>query len=574
MRRAWALVLVTAAAGGYATASTFVVTAADRPTSYAAADGRAMALTLVAGWSLVLAGTWATWVRTSSLGPVTLLLGVTWWAPVWVGDWAHAPVMSNVAALLGPFAPALLLHLALVAPAGTLGRGRPRRILVAAYAATTVYVLARAAIRDPFLDRYCWNDCSTNVFLLHADPQAARALDVTWTGVTVLLSLAATAITVRRLLVSSPVGRRLLGPVLVPVALAALAVAAQAIAVLSRPAEDPRAAPFLALYLARAAAYALLACGVGWAVLRVQRAETALGHLAQEWDGASSPVPLEERLAAVLGDPTAQVAFRIDDERGYVDGEGRPWPRPASGRLLTPVVRAGEEVAVVATDPALTMTPALLARTGDTARMVIDNERLRAGLLADLAELHASRARIVTLADRTRHRLERDLHDGAQQRLLALGYELRMAADSAAAAGDPSGADLLERAYGVARSAAEALRELAQGIYPAVLSDNGIDAALRSIAATSPTPVRVVDAPDGRFSPTVERAVYLVVSAAVQASSERQLTVSAGRAGDAVVVSVRPVRENPDPDLVERVTAVDGRVELRGETLWAEVPCG
>ena len=134
-------------------------------------------------------------------------------------------------------------------------------------------------------------------------------------------------------------------------------------------------------------------------------------------EGAAS---LRERLARALGDPTLDVAYRLDDGR-YVDSAGRPVELPrGTNRAVTPLTAEGEEIAALIHDPALLDEPALVESVRATAGLVLENERLAAEVRSQLAEVRASRARIVAATDAERRRIERNLHDGAQQRLVTL----------------------------------------------------------------------------------------------------------------------------------------------------------
>jgi signal transduction histidine kinase len=227
---------------------------------------------------------------------------------------------------------------------------------------------------------------------------------------------------------------------------------------------------------------------------------------------------------------------------------------------------------------------------GAAAALTLENERLDAELRATVAELRASRARIVQAADEQRRRIERDLHDGAQQRLMALGINLRLLRDRIER--DPHDAvELLDASLEELSEATGELRELARGIHPAVLTDRGLAAALNALARRSPVPVEVVETPRDRLPPPIESAAYFVVAEAL---------TNAARYAAALSVSVRVVRRNgqveinvtddgvggADPEqgsglrgLHDRIAALDGHLDLasaasRGTTVRARIPCG
>ena len=164
-------------------------------------------------------------------------------------------------------------------------------------------------------------------------------------------------------------------------------------------------------------------------------------------------------------------------------------------------------------DPVFLDQPALIEAAGSAARFALENERLQAQLRAQLAELRDSRARVVRAADEERRRLERDLHDGAQQRLLGLGMALQLL--HARVEGDAGAAELLvSETETELRQALSELRELARGIHPAVLTDQGLCAAVRTLADRAPLPVEIQDSAE-RLPPHVETAAYFVVAEAL-----------------------------------------------------------
>lgn len=562
------------AAVGWTVASTALAVSIEGPTTYAAGSAVAAAATLVAGWALVLVGAWAWWERSGSSGPVILALGVTWLAPLWVGWDGGPPLVRSLAMLLVPIAPSLLLHLALMSPSGQLESWLSRRVMAGAYALTIAYSLVKAAVHDPFLDLHCWSNCSDNVFLVRADPGLSRALDSAWVMASLVTGLVVGGVAARRFRATSVVGRHLYGPVLLPLAATGVSQAVSAGLLLSDPADGPDRAVFVAAYLLRAASWTALAGGTGWALSRTHRTRTALQHVTDGLGTAADPAPLEASLASALDDSSVQVAYWLTDPERYVDSEGREWDPPSADRTATPIVRRGEPVAVVVHDPAVTVTARLAAEIGQAARLAVDNERLRAGLLAQLADLRASRVRIVEAADTTRQRLERDLHDGAQQRLLALTYELRMARADAAARGDRERERGLARACELAQAAVTDLRDLAHGIYPAVLTESGLGPALWSLSDTVAVPVRIADVPEERFAEPVERAAYVVVSSVIDADPRDDLAVAVAAEEGSLVVSVSPVRHDPDVGVVDRVGALGGRIVVQDGTLRAELPCG
>jgi signal transduction histidine kinase len=245
---------------------------------------------------------------------------------------------------------------------------------------------------------------------------------------------------------------------------------------------------------------------------------------------------------------------------------------------VTPISRGGRPVAFVEHDEALVGARELEREIGSAARLAVDNERLQAEVLAQLEDLRASRARIVETGDAKRQRLERDLHDGAQQRLLALSYDLRLARTAAQADGDVELTTVLAAAAEDAQAALDELRELAHGIYPAILAEAGLAPALATLADDAPLPVDV-DAPPERYSAPVETAVYQTVVEAVDDAAAREATlvsVDVSRERDQLVITVRDDgagRTSTLVHLVDRVGALGGTVDVNPTTLRTEIPC-
>ncbi len=178
---------------------------------------------------------------------------------------------------------------------------------------------------------------------------------------------------------------------------------------------------------------------------------------------------------------------------------------------MTVLGAADAPIAALVHDPALLEQRALLDAAGAAARFALENERLQADLRLQLDEVRSSRARIVQVGDDERRRLERNLHDGAQQRLLGLGLALQLARAQLGAGADGA-AELLAEAEAELRSALDELRELARGIHPAILTEQGLAVALRSLAERSTVPVTLLDLPDERLEEPVEAAAYFLVS--------------------------------------------------------------
>jgi len=228
-------------------------------------------------------------------------------------------------------------------------------------------------------------------------------------------------------------------------------------------------------------------------------------------------VDLRGALSRALGDPSLALAYWYPAESRYVDSGGRPveLPEPGAARGSTVIERDGRPVAALIHDPALEYNSGLVDSVCAAAGLTLDNERLQAELRARLVDLQASRARLVEATDTERRRIERDLHDGAQQQLVALRISLGLARQLVT--GSPGeAAELIAQTEQQAADALEELRELARGIYPPLLADLGLRAALEAQARKAAMPV-TVEAPGlGRYPQKIEAAVYFCVLEALQ----------------------------------------------------------
>jgi signal transduction histidine kinase len=223
-------------------------------------------------------------------------------------------------------------------------------------------------------------------------------------------------------------------------------------------------------------------------------------------------------LAATLGDPWLDLAFWRGDSTGeWVDADGRRIDLTVMppGRSVTTIRDGDLRIAAMIHDAALDEHPDFVQAAGSYAAMALDNHQLVARVRSSLREVQDSRARILASADEERRRIERDLHDGAQQRLVALRIKLELAEEMLSQ--DPGrGRELLHEIGDETVEALEDVRSLAHGVYPALLTQRGLGDALRDVALRSPVPVRVDAGGIGRYPPEVESAVYFCCLEAMQ----------------------------------------------------------
>jgi signal transduction histidine kinase len=549
-------------------------------TTYGAASGLTEVAGLAAGLALLGAGAIVfVDARAATLGVLAVAAGLAWWAPDLIGWEGGPPLVRSLGAVGAPFYLPVLVHVVLGFPRGRLPSRHARLLVGGLYAVAAAISLGRAAFRDPYDDPYCWNNCTDNVFLVLPTRRVAAVLDGVWLAVVLVAGLALVVAAVWRLARASTPGRRTLLPVLLPAVMVAAAEAAYGAALLVTPAEDPQRAGFAAVFLARSAGAVALAAGLVWAVLDAGRKRAAVARVATQLEEASAPGTLAAVLARSLRDPQLKVGYWLPGEARHVDAEGRALtlPPPDSTRAATRIVRAGEPVAVVVHDATLLDGRTLADEIGAAARLAVDNERLRAEVLTQLEDLRASRARIVASGDAERRRLERDLHDGAQQRLVALSYELRLA--RAAGGADLVLDSLLVTAVDAANAALDELRDLAHGIYPAILAEAGLAAALATLADTAALPVELGELTRGRHPQAVETAAYLIVASGIEDAGRRDATyvgVSAVRRGAQLIVEVSDDGGAPRgaiQHLADRVGALGGGLEIRSTSLRCQLPC-
>ncbi|WUJ70363.1 histidine kinase [Kribbella soli] len=541
-----------------------------RVTTYAQLSEGDAILTLAAGLGLVAVGSFAVWDRTGgAVGQLATAAGIGWLASLWTG-WAAGPELAqSLGLVVAPLMLAALIHLVVVYSSGR-APARWSRVTVAVVWLTAAGLsIARSVVRDPFLDPYCWSNCTTNLFLVRPTPHLAREIDKTWLWFALAAGAAAVGLAGWRSARVRRSGAALrLG--ILPAAIAAAGYAAYSAILLLDPFEDPAKPLFRSVHLVQAGALMGLAIGLAWAVLRIRYRRTQVARLADELGAVPPPGALQTALAHTLRDPSLRVFYWLPGLQRYVDAAGRPVTLPvASGRAATSVVRDGQPVALVEHDPGGYNATELGGLIGSAARLAIDNERLAADVQVRVEDLRSSRTRIVEAADATRRRLERDLHDGAQQRLLAFTYELRVAR---AGTTDPELATMLDTVLDDAETALGELRELANGIFPAILDEAGLDSALWSLADQAKHPIEITAVPSERLPAAVERAAYLVVADTVEAATSG-LSIAVTRPGRRLVVDVRGSFGPLPAYLADRVGALAGTLDRQVGGLRAEMPC-
>jgi signal transduction histidine kinase len=324
-------------------------------------------------------------------------------------------------------------------------------------------------------------------------------------------------------------------------------------------------------------------------LLDARLARAAVGDLILELQAEPAPADLRDSLAHALRDPSLTLAYWLPDFEVYVDLDGRPVTVPdEEARTATRIDRNGSQVAVLIHDGALDDEPELLEAVGAAAGIALENGRLHAELLARVDELRGSRARVIEAGLKERQRLERNLHDGAQQRLIALSLELGLLQEGLS--GDGEVGRRLDEARREIATSLEELRDIARGLHPAVVSGHGLHVALEQLAARAPVPVRLNVEVEERLPESLEVTAFYLVSESLSNIGKhafaKSATVDVARANGQVVVEVvddgvggaDTERGSGLRGLADRVEALEGRLRVwspggGGTRLRAEIPC-
>lgn len=401
-----------------------------------------------------------------------------------------------------------------------------------------------------------------------------------------LVSVVLLLLVVRRWLIASGPARRSLGPVLAAGLIASSIFLVNSIAIaFSIPNE-----PGTPLFAVDATGRALIPFGFLLALLRLRMARVAIADLVTELGAMPPPERLRDALAHSLGDPTLRLGYWSASAGEYLAADDTVVPATdAPGRAITHLEHNGTPIAVIDHDIALEEDPELVAAVAAAVRLTVENERLSAEVEAQLAEVLASRSRIAEAGDAERRRVERDLHDGAQQRLVSVSLGLRLAMMRLGTDADPSVRDALEVASSDAKAALVELRELARGLRPPILADAGLGAAVQALADRSVVPTTVDGASDERFAAPIEGTAYFVVSEALanvdKYAGATHARVRIHRSADELTVEIAddgvgnadPARGSGLDGLADRLAAVNGTLDIdspigRGTCVTAHIP--
>jgi signal transduction histidine kinase len=538
-------------------------------------------LTLVVGASLLGCGLGSWRTRPDNLlGPVMVLTGFAWFASLLTE--ANDPGLYT-AGEAGQYAfIAGFIYIVLAFPSGRL-RTRLDRALVAAALALGIGLQVAAMLFGNRTGLRC-TYCPDNLLqVVHNNTRAQHLLDLQRLGGAVL-TVTTVALLLRRWLQASRPQRRAVAPVLIAGSATLLALTGT---ILNDLTVDPLGAAPANVFF-----YTFATVPIAVLVVFGER-RLARGHVAGlvvQLGEQGEPADLRDALARALGDPSLELAFWYPAEQRYVSADGHPieLPETESERMATFVERPGQPVAVLLHDPALEHNAELVQSVCAAAALTLENVRLQAELRARLAELQASRARLVEATESERRRIERDLHDGTQQRLVSIAMSLGLLETKLP---DPDQARPIVQETREALTAALAeLRVLTQGIHPTILAERGLPAALDELSRRAALPVRLRLSIEGRLPDQVEGAGYFLVSEAlanaVKHSHANEVEVEAVRDGGVLQIEVRDdgiggaaTRSGSGlRGLADRVEALGGTLTVssppgRGTTLTAVIPC-
>ena len=510
----------------------------------------------------------------SRLGPLMILAGSATFLSTLSSFSDPLPFTIGQALDLVPFP--LFLHVFLAFPSGRLPGGAERLLVGTGYFCAVGLQIVNLTLGG-------FNP--ENLLAVTSDPDAAATLfDLQLLALSAVALAGIVVLAARRRATGPPLRRSLA----LPVDSFALALVMIAV-VLSSVVLSPEWGGFLTMqrimfFVIGVGPVAFLA-----AMLDARLARSGVGDLVIALRQDPSPGSLPAALGRALQDPSLQLAYWLPQFATWADDGGREVRLPDDGdaRAATLIEHDGERVAAIIHDPALLHERELLDAVCAAAELALENGRLHAELRAGLEELRGSRERVVQAGQEERKRLERNLHDGAQQRLIALSLELARLGNRV----DDSDAQArIDAARSEIAVSLDELRDVARGLHPAVLSGHGLEVALESLAAQSTVPVRLTVAVPERVSEPVEVAAFYVVSEGLanvgKHAQARSATVDVARSnGQLVVEVVDDGVGGADSEagsgirgLADRVEALGGRLRVwtphgGGTRVRAEMPC-
>ena len=548
--------------------------------------GAQIAATLLIGWSFVGTGIYAWWRRPGNrIGSLMVLTGFFSFLFGFVASNSAGVLVFS--ALFSVLAYGFLVQLIVSFPDGRLQTRLEWLAVVLVYLVVTVVQLGTVLFADSKDPSICGPECPANPLMITDSESVVQAFRILGAAMLLVAVPAALVALRRRWLRWNPQTRRSFTPVLW---LGAAEFVLQVVLMVDNASgtSDSAETPFtvIALLPIVAIPFAYL-----YGVLRTRISQAdAVGDLVSALARSSNlRSELVDSMADALGDPRLEIAFWVPDIGGYVDPQGVPVEVPEDDHLWTPVEHDGRPIAALLHGSRIEGSGENARTLAAAAALNLENERLEAELRSRVRELRASRSRLVEAGDAERTRVERNLHDGAQQRLVSLALSLRLARTKLDE--DPDGAaGLLDEASLELDEATRELRELARGIHPAILTDRGLQPALEALVSRASLPVELDCRLEGRPAARVEAAAYYVVTEALtnvarHANADQAEVKVTEEAGHVLVEVSDDGRGGADPEgsglrgLADRVGAADGTLAVSragsgGTIVRASIPAG
>lgn len=543
------------------------------------------------GWAFIAAGLLALSLRAEKrTGSLLMLFG--WVSFISISWWSLNPVIFTLAHVLDGSVLPILYFLLMSFPDGRL-HSKPQRAIFL----LSLLIPISQLVTTMFYITEC-PQCheGLNLVFIRDAPGVVAAMDAMAAFALLTANVATAVVLVRRWIGATVPARRVIGPMVLPGLfwLAAFTALQAGQFIFMLPMRGPTPGYFLVMGMIMTTSIYALAATFSIGLLRARGRRARVGELVVELGELPTAEKLRDAVMKALGDPSLEVGVWDEASARYLtpEGDALALPGAAEQRVATLLERHGEPLAAIVHDPALLDDPGLVASVTAAARLAVENERLQAEVLRQLAEVHASRARIVESADSERKRIERNLHDGAQQRLVSLALSLKVAEGKLTAA-DPETREALGAASQDLEEALTELRELARGTYPAVLSTEGLRPAIESLAdrCTVPVDLDIAGLPSERLPENVEVTAYFVIAegltnvAKYSGADTARVSVSL-RNGDLAVEIADDGSGGADiasgsglRGLTDRVQAVDGELTIdsaagKGTRLTARIPCG
>jgi signal transduction histidine kinase len=490
-------------------------------------------------------------------------------------QWTSLPLPNTIGQLCDLLVAAVWLHIFLAYPTGRLAGGAERVVVVVGYVAAVglqVVILALGGFNE------------NHLLSVVKRPHAAEAVENVQLLALSALALIGVGLLWRRWRSLPPWQRR--RPTQIVIDCFSLSLVMLAALLVAGAFQLPG---FEVLQLATFAVGGLAPLAFLAGLLDARLAKAGVGELLVRLRATPTP-DLQALLAQALRNPTLSLVYWLPQYGSWADQDGNPatLPEPDSDRRATIVKQNGEQVAALVYDATLGEEPELVEAVSAAAGIALENGRLEAELRARLQELHGSRTRVVEAQQNERRRLERDLHDGAQQRLVALALELGSLAEQSD--GDPATQIRLKHARSEVAQSLDELRGIARGLHPAVVSGHGLAVALESLVAATPLEVQLKADGLPRLKEQLEVAAYYVVceslTNAVRHAQASRVSVEVAAVDHTLIVEIiddgiggaDSERGSGLRGLADRVEALNGRLRIwspagKGTRVRAELQC-